>query len=144
MNKQIIEINGVKLEVDLSTARRIDEFKIGDPVKVLVKEYSGDKVYPGIIIEFANFKNNPTIIIAYLEMNYSSAQIKYIYYNANSTESIASTDFTELPYEKGTVIDYMDREIYKKEQELMDLKNKKSFFINHFDKYFGRFFETNQ
>jgi len=36
MSKQIIEINGVKLEVDLSTAKRIDEFRVGDTVKVLI------------------------------------------------------------------------------------------------------------
>ena len=36
MSKQIIEINGVKLEVDLSTAKRIDEFRVGDTVKVFI------------------------------------------------------------------------------------------------------------
>ena len=33
-DKRIIEINGVKLEVDMTTARRIDEFRVGDTVKV--------------------------------------------------------------------------------------------------------------
>ena len=28
-NKRIIEVNGVKIEVDLRSAKRIDEFKVG-------------------------------------------------------------------------------------------------------------------
>jgi len=143
MSKQIIEINGVKLEVDLSTARRIDEFKIGDPVKVLVEEYQDNKVYPGVILEFANFKSKPTIIIAYLKMSYSGATLEYLYYNEDCKSEIVSSDFKDLPYDKGTVVDYMDREIYKKEQELMDLRNKKSFFVNGFDMYFSKFKEEN-
>ena len=34
--KTQIEINGVKLEVDLRNATRIDEFKVGDNVKVKI------------------------------------------------------------------------------------------------------------
>ena len=36
-NIRTIEINGIKLEVDLRTAKRIDQFKVGDNVKVLKK-----------------------------------------------------------------------------------------------------------
>ena len=32
--KRIIDINGMKMEVDLRTAKRIDTFKVGDNVKV--------------------------------------------------------------------------------------------------------------
>ena len=38
--KRIIEVNGIKMEVDLRNAKRIDQFKVGDSVKVLVKSYS--------------------------------------------------------------------------------------------------------
>lgn len=50
--KTIIEVNGVKLEVDLRTARRIDEIRIGDRVKVLIKGYSDYKVHAGTVIGF--------------------------------------------------------------------------------------------
>ena len=40
--KRIVEIDGVKIEVDLRTAKRIDTFRVGDNVKVLCKEYNGD------------------------------------------------------------------------------------------------------
>ena len=39
---QTVEINGTKFEVDLSKATKVEEFKIGDKVKVLEKTY-GDK-----------------------------------------------------------------------------------------------------
>ena len=38
--KRIVEIDGVKIEVDLRTAKRIDTFAVGDNVKVLCKEYN--------------------------------------------------------------------------------------------------------
>jgi len=50
-NKRIIEINGVKLEVDLTTARRIDEFKVGDTVKVLDSRNERNEVRTGVITE---------------------------------------------------------------------------------------------
>lgn len=38
--KKIVEINGIKMEVDMRHAKTIDTYKIGDRVKVLVKQYS--------------------------------------------------------------------------------------------------------
>ena len=35
--KRIVEIGGVKIEVDLRTAKRVDSYRVGDPVKVLTK-----------------------------------------------------------------------------------------------------------
>ena len=58
--KTIIEVNGVKLEVDMRTARRIEEIRIGSPVKLLTKvTYGGNKVHPGIVISFEPFKDLP-------------------------------------------------------------------------------------
>ena len=47
---QVIEINGVKLEVDMRYAKRVDLLRIGSRVKVLVKTYSEYKIYPGVKI----------------------------------------------------------------------------------------------
>ena len=50
--KKIVEVNGIKLEVSLTTDKRIDEYKIGDNVKILMKRYSGAfDSYPGIIVD---------------------------------------------------------------------------------------------
>lgn len=134
MDKRIIEINGIKMEVDLSTARRVDEFKVGDAVKVL----KDNKVLSGAIVEFVNFRELPTIKVAVFSTDYWGSKIEFIYYNA-STEGIeicpsAKEDFT---IEKEGILQALDREIAKKRSELEDLKNKKTWFLNHYGKYFS-------
>lgn len=81
--KTIIEVNGVKLEVDMRYARRIEEIRIGDKVKVLKKQYGESfAVVPGIIVGFEPFKQLPTIVVAYVESDWSKAEIKFLHYNS--------------------------------------------------------------
>lgn len=132
--KTIVEINGVKLEIDLSTARRIDEFKIGDNVKLLVKEYSAYKSCPAVIIGFDNFKNLPTIIVAYLEMSYSSGNIKFAYINSQSTDfEVCHMNHHEKLFDKTAAVDMLDREIVRAEIALNELKAKKTFFCKQYN-----------
>lgn len=73
--KTIIEINGVKMEVDLRHATIIHQnLKIGSKVKVLDKSssYSGVQVYAGIIVGFENFPSLPTITVAYIKTGYGT------------------------------------------------------------------------
>lgn len=136
-NKKVIEINGIKLEIDLRHAKRIDTFRIGDKIKLLKKDYSEHKIYPGIIVGFENFKVLPTIIVAYIETKYSSFSLKFAYINAESKDiDIVVTDDNYLPIEKTGVIEIFDREIVKKEAELEEVKQKKSYFLEHFQRYF--------
>ena len=44
----IIEINGLKLEIDLRSAKRIDSFRVGDNVKILRKDYNSYKSCYGV------------------------------------------------------------------------------------------------
>lgn len=145
MSKQIIEINGVKLEVDLSTAKRIDEFRVGDTVKVLIKEtnYAGetDRIYPGVIVGFEAFASKPTIVVAYIDVTYSSVYIKYLYYNSDCKAEIIHAEFDEVPFVKSQVIDFLDREIAKKEEELAESKRKKAYFLNQFATSFAHVFK---
>ena len=62
MDKQttIIEVNGIKLEVDLRTAKRVDQLRVGDRVKVLNKAYDGYEVLPGTVVCFEPFEKLPT------------------------------------------------------------------------------------
>lgn len=139
-NKKVIEINGVKLEVDMRYARRIDSFRVGDSVKILKKKdesYSSskDEVFPGMIVDFANFKELPTLIIAYYkEGGWSSPPtIDFLYYNENATDfDIVYCDENELSVSEQSIIQQFDRRIEEKERELADLKNKKEYFITHF------------
>ncbi len=133
-DKTIIEINGVKLEVDLRQAKKIEDFKIGDNVKILIKEYSDSyKSHPGVIVGFDNFERLPTIVICYCDVSYSKAEIKFVYLNAQSKD----VEICHMAsHEKAT--DYLDREIASKEKDLIDLKHKKEYFITHYERSFEK------
>ena len=136
-NKRIIEIDGVKIEVDLRSARRVDTFKVGDNVKVLCKEYS-DKyvVRPGIITDFANFKEKPTIVVAvFNEGGWSSTpsiSFIHIYEGMEDKYEIVLTSDEEIKLTKEGVIEKFEREINKKRNEAQDLENQLNYFKKHF------------
>ena len=135
---RIIEVNGIKLEVDLRQATRIDEFKVGDRVKLLKKEY-GDKYVPyvGVIVGFDNFKTHPTIIVAYIKTDYNTASILFEYINSSSTDiELTGVEKYDIPFTKADVLDKLDKEILKKEEEVKDMATKRKYFLDMFGKYF--------
>lgn len=133
-NKRIIEINGIKLEVDMSTAKRIDEFKVGDNIKVLK---DATDVMPGVIVDFVNFKELPTIQIAVFKQDYWGTQIEFINYNSQTKGiEIMPCSEHELRLEKCRVIDKFNLEIEKKQSEVDELIQKRDWFVKHFAKYF--------
>ena len=119
-DKRIIEINGVKLEVDLRNALNVESYKIGDNVKVLIEEYNNNfKSYPGVIIGFDNFKKLPTILIAYLVTDYSSAKIEFEYFNSKTEKvEICPASKNEIPFEKSKVLELLDSQIIKAEESV--------------------------
>jgi len=134
--KRIIEINGVKLEVDLRSAKRIDEFKVGDTVKVLDSRNDKNEVMTGVITDFANFKELPTIIVAVYKAGdfWSKPTIEFIPFNAETKGiEIVGVSAEEIIVSKETIVDKFDDEIAKKRNELNDLIIKRDTFI----KYFG-------
>ena len=139
-SKRIIEIDGVKVEIDLRTAKRVDSFKVGDNIKILDKEYDTYKVKPGIIVDFAEFQELPTIVIAVFdEGSWSSTpNISFIYYNKNTSKKveIVSCSEDEIKVSKEGVIERFEREIQKKKNEDEDLKNKLEYFKTHFLKVY--------
>ena len=138
---QTVEINGTKFEVDLSKATKVEEFKIGDKVKVLEKTY-GDKynIRPGVIIGFEWFETHPTITIAYLEIEWSEAKIKFLYYNSESKDvEISHTDNNELLIEPSDVVDKLNKSIEKAKIEVDELELKKQYFLKNFGAYFKEF-----
>ena len=135
-NKKIIDINGVKLEVDLRTARRIDEFKVGDTVKVLDQRNDKNEMRTGVITDFANFKELPTIMVAVYKAGdyWSKPTIEFIPYNADTEEiEIVGVSAEEIMVSHETIVQKFDDEIAKKRDELNDLIIKRDTFI----KYFG-------
>lgn len=135
--KRIIEINGIKMEIDLRTAKRIDEFKIGDNVKVLRRSGNEYTVLAGVIIDFVDFKELPTIQIATFRFDYWGNHLEFINFNAQSKDlEVCGVSEHELALEKNKVVDQFDREIAKKTNELDDILNKKNYLLKHFGKYF--------
>lgn len=137
-DKHVIEINGVKMEVDLRHAKRIDMIRVGDRVKVLTKHYGNEyKIHAGTIIGFEPFKDLPTIIVAFLEIDYNGAAVKFLYFNSASkdVDIVAAVDDDALDVNKAGVLDQMDRAIQKKEDEVADLRLKREFFLANFRAY---------
>lgn len=134
--KRIVEIDGVKVEVDLRTAKRIDCFRVGDNVKILDKESSDYKVKPGIITDFAEFQELPTIVIAVFEEGsyWDKPSIKFFHYNAKTADKIEIVPATEdeIKLSKDGVIEKFEREIQKKKNEYTDLQNQLDYFKRHF------------
>ena len=136
-NKRIIEINGVKLEVDLRSARRIDEFRVGDSVKVLDNRSGKNEMKAGVITDFANFKELPTLIVAVYRAGdyWSKPSIEFITFNSETEGiEIVGVSNEEIIVSRETVVQKFDDEIAKKRDELNDLIIKRDTFV----KYFGR------
>lgn len=131
---QIVEINGIKMAIDERTAtiQKVDTFKVGDPVKLLMKTYSGYESKYGIIAGFDQFKNRPTITVAYLDYT----ELKFVYIHQGSEHEILAVEAHDMAMEKTWILDRMQDKITKAEQELNELKSKKVYFENNFGKYF--------
>jgi nicotinic acid mononucleotide adenylyltransferase len=139
MSKRIIEINGRKFEVNEADLKVVDEFRVGDTVKVLKKRYNDDwESFYGAIIGYDNYKNLPTIRIMYIDVDYSDSTINIISYN-NNTKDIEIAPMNEadlIMLDKARIIDLMNNRIEKKKQDLEDAKAEKDYFLKYFNAYF--------
>jgi len=130
--KQIIEVGGVKLEVDMRYAKRVEELQIGSRVKCLVKEYSDTAVYPGVVIGFDPFPSKPTINVCYVKTDYSGANLTFKAVNVDTKdfEIVGDVDNNSLD---------VDKEITTRQNELDASRAKKAFFEEKFALYFTDF-----
>ena len=136
----IIEINGVKMEVDLRNAKvaKLEVYKIGTNVRILKKEYSDSyKTYAGVIIGFDQFEKRPSILIAYLSGGYSNADIEFITFNKDTKDiEICPADDTFVPFSTATVLKQLDNHVISAEHSLQEAISKKEYFTKYFNKYF--------
>ena len=136
---QVIEINGMKMEIDMRHATRLDTFKVGTPVKLLIKSaHSEPEVKSGVVVGFEPFESAPTILVAYLCSSYNGAGIKTAYINTKTKdkyEIVASID-DHLPFAKADILTKMDRKIATKQIEIEDLERQRKYFLDNFDCYF--------
>jgi hypothetical protein len=138
MNENIreINVNGVRLEVDMRYAKRIDTFKVGDTVKVLDRRNDKNDMRSGVITDFADFKDLPTMMVAvYKPGDYWSAPtIEFIPYNSDTKDiEVVGVSAEEIMVSHETIVNKFDDQIAKKRDELNDLIIKRDTFV----KYFG-------
>jgi len=135
-----VMINGTKFEIDLSTARKIDQYRIGDSVKVLDKNYNGYQIKNGVITEFVNFKELPTIVVATFKTQYGALPtIEFVYFNVNTKDmELAPATDHENRLDKNAVVKQFEIEIQTRKREIEELEAKKNWFIENFQKWFDR------
>lgn len=133
----VVEIQGMKLQIAQDGFKKVEHYKVGDSVKVLIKEYSGYKACPGVILGFDNFPSLPTMNVAYLKNDYSSHELKIISFNEETKEvQIAPLQDYDLAFEKADVLEQLDRDIAKKEEEFKSAKSKREIFLKRFGQFF--------
>lgn len=138
---KIIEIGGIKMEVDMRRAVKVEYYKVGTKVRILKKTSSygeGEyKTYGGVIVGFDQFKKQPSILIAYLKTDYSDTEIAFLTFN-NKTKDveicIAEENF--IPFKKATILTLLNNKIVEAEQSLLEAKAKKEYFEKNFNEYF--------
>lgn len=139
-DNKIVEINGVKFEVDARTAtlRELTTIRIGAKVKVLKDE----RVLYGTVIGFEPFAENPVVVICYIDSQYysSSPDFKFLYYSAKSKEQIViSSEDDDAGIERDDVVNKIDKAIAQKQTEIQDLEDKKRYFLAKFKTYWESF-----
>ena len=135
-----VEVQGKKFMVDMAGAKVIDQFKVGDPIKVLVKKYNDEfDAYYGMVIGFDNFENLPTIVIAYFEAKYGGeGELKIVHLNDQAKGiEICHTTPAEAALNPQAVLDKINSTISDHRNKIRELRNKKEFFLNGFAKVFG-------
>ena len=136
--KRIVEINGVKIEVDLRTAKVVDQYRVGDAVKVLVKEYGNSyQTHAGVIVGFDMFNKLPSINVAYAKINYSEVEMKFVAINESSSDTeIAPLQDYERKFDYIKAVQVFDKKIEKLRLEAEGLEAQKKWFIENYEAYF--------
>jgi hypothetical protein len=90
-------------------------------------------------VGFEPFENLPSIVVAYLETDYSSASIKFKSYNAKTKdfEIVADIDHNSLEVNKQDILAKMERELEKKRMEIEEIEQKRDFFLKKFGVFFS-------
>lgn len=135
-DKRIIEINGVKLEIDLRTAKQVDSYKVGDPVKVLKKGYGNTyDSHVGVIVGFADFQNRPAIELLIMDQSYSTADLKFVTMTQSTEDvEIAPMNDYELAFTKAEILRKFQNEVTVLEDKKRDILRKQEAFLLHFAK----------
>lgn len=141
-NTMIVEVGGVKMEVDMRHATIIHQnLAVGSKVKLLDKGgYGGATVHPGVIVGFNNFESAPTIIVVYVKVEYGNdSPVRFAYINGTE-DSKKKWDMVpdmddDMPVSRDTVLRQLDRQIEKAQAEVREALAKREYFLQHFGAY---------
>lgn len=139
---RLVEINGVKLEVDERTARTVESYHVGDKVQVLVKSYGSQyEIHPGVIVGFSDFQELPSIQVMYVNTkSWETEPLKFVTLNAK-TEGIEIAPMTDAQalLDRDDVIRRMDKAIREAEMKLEGLISQRWYFVERFSAAFADF-----
>lgn len=134
--KRIIEVNGVKVEIDLRQAKQIETFAVGDTVKVFEKQYNDSyEVFPGVITGFAQCLDFASIEVIIMRVSYSEVKFENISINSGSTKYVLAT-FTQYDgmLNKERIMKALDEKINSAEIALETAKRNKELFLSEIGK----------
>lgn len=138
MEKRIIEIGGTKVEVDLRYAKTIDCYQIGDPIKVLVKEYSETYVsYVGVIVSLDNFANRPALNILYIKNGYDNGiKLATLTIDSKDIEICPLIDKDEILVLRREIVASLDDKIKSAKATLQKAEEDKRIFTERLAGFF--------
>lgn len=134
-----IEVEGQKFEVDMREATKIEKYKVGSKIKLLLKTYSGYEVHPAVIVGIDAFNALPTIVIAYMANRWDDdSPIKFSYFNSESkdTEICPMVEDDIVPTREG-ILARFDKELKKKQDQIAELETKKEYFLRQYGTAFS-------
>lgn len=136
--QQQVQVKGMTFNVTHQIEQTYT-FKVGDAVKLLKKKYSDEFTsHYGVVVSIDLFKTNPNIVVAYLEVEYSTATIKIQDINDLSKDiQLCHCPEAELRVDKSEILRVMDKDIEKKREEVKELECKRKYFLERFTAYFS-------
>lgn len=137
-DKRIVEINGIKIEVDLRTAKRVDQYRIGDRVKVLIKNYDSYSSHHGVIVAFDEFENLPTITVCYISGGSYSPDIKFASINKQSKDVEIAPCNDDVIIDKEEIVRTLNNSIEDYQAKIHDLEAKRNYFLAKFGELFSK------
>lgn len=130
-------VGSVAIAASRDAMMRAEVLKVGDAVRVFVKEkYSTTSaVHTGVVVGFEPFKERPTIIIAYVKVDYASAKMEMLYFTGQEEgiEVLAAAPDTNIEIERSRVLDFFDQEETKALAKVAEVRAQRCYF----EKYFG-------
>lgn len=127
--KRIIEVGGVKVEVDLREATQVNQYHVGDRVKILVESYGGStEVYDGVILDFYDFKSLPSIQVGYLKHD----EFVIVTVNSKSEKLQLAPCGPTWKVDVAEGVNRLNRKLTEAKNRVEVLEQQRKLFIAHF------------